>query len=48
MHFTSDTEFFVFEVKTDFKFLSNAQGAITGFVFNGVEAIKTDIIKNEQ
>ncbi|OFY39093.1 MAG: hypothetical protein A2X18_09375 [Bacteroidetes bacterium GWF2_40_14] len=48
MHFTSDTEFFVFEVKTDFKFLSNTQGAITGFVFNGVEAIKTDIIKNEQ
>lgn len=30
-----------------FKFLSNSQGAITGFIFNGVEAIKTNIINNE-
>ncbi len=47
MNFTSHVDFFVFEVKTDFKFLSDSRGTITGFVFNGVEAIKTDVTKTE-
>ncbi|NLE36171.1 MAG: beta-lactamase family protein [Bacteroidales bacterium] len=41
-HFTSETDFFVRELRRDLKFVTDEKGKITGFIFNGMTVRKVE------